>query len=83
MTTYRQYRCNLCRDFIRPTDDTPREGFGVHFFGGRLSAEPWLTFKRSSECENHICFACARAVHDEVRKVSPPPPEPDGLAGSD
>jgi hypothetical protein len=72
MTTYRQYRCNLCRDFIRPTEDTPREGFGVHFFGGvPRDGQQWLTLKRSSDCENHICLACARGVHDELRKVTP------------
>ena len=72
MTTYKQYRCNLCGDFIQPTDSTPREGFGVHFFGhAPRDGQQWLAFKRSSECENHICHACARAVHDEVRKVTP------------
>lgn len=72
MTTYRQYRCNLCRDFMRPTEDSPREGFGVHFHGGRPRDDaPWLSFKRSADCENHICLACARAVHDELRKVTP------------
>ena len=69
MTTYRQYRCNLCKDFIRPTEDTPREGFGVHFFGYSPKGDSqWLALKRTSECEDHICLACARAVHDEVRK---------------
>jgi hypothetical protein len=72
MDTYKQYRCNLCRDFILPTDGTPREGFGVHFFGySPGDGKPWLAFKRSSECENHICLACARAVHDELRMVTP------------
>jgi hypothetical protein len=73
MTTYRQYRCNLCRDFIQPTDSTsPREGFGVHFNGNvPRDGMQWLAFKRSSDCENHICLACARAVHDELRKVTP------------
>lgn len=72
MTTTRQYRCNLCKDFIRPTNDTPREGFGVHFHGGAPSQYgPWLSFKRTSDCENHICLACARHVHDELRKVTP------------
>lgn len=72
MTTYRQYRCNLCRDFIRPTDSTPREGFGIHFHGfAPANGGPWLSFKRTTECENHICHACAKAVHDEVRKVTP------------
>lgn len=79
MTTYRQYRCNLCKDFIKPTEDTPREGFGVHFHAyapqqittSRPQAGQWLSFKRASECENHICLACARAVHDELRKVTP------------
>jgi hypothetical protein len=72
MTTYRLYRCNLCKDFIKPTDGTPREGFGVHFHGHEpRPTGAWLTFKRTSECENHICLACARAVHDELRKVTP------------
>ncbi len=75
MTTYRLYRCNLCRDFIRPTEDTPREGFGVHFHSHTPRAgAPWLSFKRSSECENHVCLACAKAVHDELRKVTPAAP---------
>ena len=75
MTTYRQYRCNLCRDFIAPTEHAQREGFGVHFHGGSEARgnAPWLSFKRTSDCEHHICLACARAVHDEVRKVTPAP----------
>lgn len=72
MTTYKQYRCNLCKDFIRPTDGTPREGFGVHFHGySPVDGNPWFSFKSVSECENHICHACAKSVHDELRKITP------------
>jgi len=69
VTTTRQFRCNLCKDFIAPTNDTPREGFGVHFHGG--GGSQWLTLKRVSECENHICLKCATDVHDELRRVTP------------
>lgn len=72
MTTIRHYRCNLCRDNIKPTDGFARDGLGVHF----LSNSPkdnhaWLTLKTVTECETHICLACARAVHDELRKITP------------
>lgn len=66
MTTYRMYRCNLCSDLIKPTESCSREGFGTHFtIGGDL------VFKRVTETERHICYQCAKSVHDEFRKVSP------------
>ena len=73
MTTIKTYRCNLCRDAILPTEGVlPREGFGVHFHShSPLANGAWVTFKRASETETHICLACARAVHDELRKVTP------------
>lgn len=66
MTTYRMFRCNLCGDYLAPTDSTAKEGHGVYFNGGGD-----ITFKRVSECERHICHQCAKCVHDEFRKVSP------------
>lgn len=66
MTTYRMYRCNLCGDYLKPTNGTAKEGFGVHFFPGGGSE-----FKRVHETEDHICHQCARCVHDELRKVTP------------
>ena len=68
MTTIREYRCNLCRDAINDT----REGFGVHFTAWKPEVKgPGLSFKRVSECENHLCLACARSIHDELRKATP------------
>lgn len=70
MTTERKYKCNLCRDEISPSQGSTREGLGIHYHGNTPQASrPWLSFKRASECENHICMPCARAVHDELRKV--------------
>lgn len=67
MTTIRLYRCNLCRDYIKPSDNASKEGFGLYFNG------IGLTFKRVDETEHHICHSCARCVHDELRKVTPAP----------
>ena len=66
MTTYRMYRCNLCSDYIKPTDSTSKEGFGVHFVASGAAV-----FKRPHETERHICHQCAVSVHDEMRKVMP------------
>ena len=66
MTTYRMYRCNLCSDYLEPTDSTAKPGFGVHFVPGGAAV-----FKRVHETERHICHQCARSVHDELRKVTP------------
>lgn len=66
MTTYRMYRCNLCGDYLQPTDSASKEGFGVYFLGGGASV-----FKHMHDTENHICDQCARCVHDEMRKVMP------------
>ncbi len=66
MTTYRMYRCNLCGDYLKPTDASSKEGFGIHFVAGGGSV-----FKRVHETEKHICDQCARSVHDEMRKVTP------------
>ena len=66
MTTYRMYRCNLCGDYLEPTDAASKPGFGVHFLPGGA-----MEFKRVHETEKHICHQCARSVHDELRKVTP------------
>jgi hypothetical protein len=66
MTTYRMYRCNLCGVYLKPTDATSEEGFGVHFVPG----DNWV-FKHVHETEKHICQQCARCVHDEMRKMMP------------
>ena len=66
MTTERNYRCDLCRDFIRPTQIANKEGFGVHF-----SADGHSVFKRVSDTEHHICCQCAQSIHDELRKIIP------------
>lgn len=66
MTTYRMYRCNLCGDYLEPSDATSKQGFGVYFTGAG-----GLVFKRVVEAEKHICLSCAKFVHDEVRKVTP------------
>lgn len=72
MTTERQYRCDLCRDYIRPTHIATKEGFGVHFVAGGAAV-----FKRASDTEHHICTQCAKSVHDELRKaMSASTPEP-------
>lgn len=70
MTTYRLYRCNLCNDYIAPSDATSKEGFGVFFTGSK--AHP-INLRRPDESEKHVCMACAKAVHDELRKVMPAP----------
>lgn len=73
MTTYRMYRCNLCGDYIQPTDSTSKDGFGVHH---NVDKRQPISFKRPHETEKHICLSCARGVHDELRKVTPAaPPE--------
>lgn len=64
MTTIRQYRCDLCLDYIKPTDIATKEGFGVHYLPGGS-----FVFRRVRECEHHICHQCANAAHDELRKV--------------
>lgn len=66
MTTYRLFRCNLCHDYIKPSQDCAKEGFGVHYVPGGDAV-----FKRVGETERHICHQCARSVHDELRKVTP------------
>ncbi len=73
MTTKRSYTCNVCRDAIRPTDGSTREGFGIYFLSHNPSANgsPYLMFRRPSECETHICLACAKDIHDELRKAMP------------
>lgn len=63
MTTYRMYRCNLCGDFIQPTESTAKEGFGVYFGPGSAPI-----FKSADQAEKHICRSCAKGVHDELRK---------------
>lgn len=68
MTTYRMYRCNLCGDFIRPTESTSKEGFGVFH---NWDTARRIIFKRPDEAERHICLSCAKGIHDEVRKVTP------------
>lgn len=66
MTTYKLYRCNLCSDYIQPSDGTSKEGFGVYFVAGGVGV-----FKRPHEAERHICNQCAKSVHDELRKITP------------
>lgn len=66
MTTYRMYRCNLCGDYLQPTDSTSKEGFGVFFLASGVSV-----FKPVRDTEKHICHQCARSVRDEMRKVMP------------
>lgn len=66
MSTYRLYRCNLCSDYLKPSESASKEGFGVQFVPGGASV-----FKRVSETERHICMQCAKSVHDEWRKVRP------------
>jgi hypothetical protein len=73
MTTYRMYRCNVCRDYLKPSNGATKEGFGVHFLTGGASV-----LKRVSETEDHICHQCARSVHDELRKVTPADSNQDG-----
>lgn len=68
MTTYRMYRCNVCGDYIQPTDSTSKEGFGVWFGNSNV-----IEFKRVHETEKHICHQCAKGIHDEMRKVTPAP----------
>ena len=78
MTTRRTYTCNLCSDSIKPSDDAyrPCDGFGIYFLAtAHVAGRPWLEFRRASDCEKHICHACAKAVHDELRKVTPAPQE--------
>lgn len=70
MTTHREYRCDLCKDCIKPSGFMPKEGFGVHFMAGGAAV-----FKRVSETEHHICLQCATSVHDELRKVTPAKPD--------
>lgn len=67
MTTTRTYRCNLCKDQIKPGELAKKDGFGIHYIAGGDALE----FKRVSECENHICLPCAKCIHDELRKVTP------------
>lgn len=67
MTTYRMYRCNLCGDYLKPTQGTDKEGFGLHY----LAPGGDLVLKSVDEAERHICIRCARNVHDELRKVMP------------
>ncbi len=66
MTTYRLYRCNLCSDYIQPSDNASKEGFGIHFVAGGA-----CIFKRVHDTERHICHQCAKSVHDELRKITP------------
>ena len=66
MTTYRLYRCNLCSDYIQPSDNASKEGFGDHFVAGGA-----CVFKRVHDTERHICHQCAKSVHDELRKITP------------
>jgi hypothetical protein len=60
------YRCNLCGDYIQPSDATSKEGFGVEFTPAGA-----LVFKAAHKAERHICAPCARGVHDEMLKVKP------------
>lgn len=69
MTTIRAYRCNLCHDALIE-GESGRFGWGVHFSANAFGS---LVFKRLSECEHHICHGCAKAIHDELRKVTPAP----------
>lgn len=74
MTVTKTYRCDLCRVELSPTLGAQRQGFGLHYQAySPPKAGPWLTFKRTDECERHICVDCARAVHDELRRVLPAP----------
>lgn len=75
MTVYRQYRCNLCTDYMKPTENTPREGWGVKFapLRSERGGGTWMDFTRPEDAEKHICLRCAKAVHDELRKVMPAP----------
>lgn len=66
MTTYRMFRCNLCSDYLRPSDSAAKEGFGVHFVVGSAAV-----FKRVTETEKHICYQCAKSVHDAWRLTTP------------
>lgn len=74
MTTHRDYRCDLCHDYIEPTDPgglgvmgRVKAGFGIYFLPG--DGKP--VFKRPHEAEHHICNVCAHGIHDELRKVMP------------
>lgn len=78
MTTYRLYRCNLCGDYISPSDGSPKEGFGLHFVTGGE-----IVIKRVTETEKHICHHCAQAVHDALRKIMPAEVSPRKGAGLD
>ncbi len=72
MTVTKTYRCELCRDVISPTPGVPRQGFGVHYHAYSPPAcGRGLAFRPSADCERHICVACAKGVHDEVRRVTP------------
>ena len=72
MTTTSRYHCNLCRNWIKPTNGAAYEGFGLHFnhYTGTDNISCW-SFAPASDCENHICLACATAIHDELRKAMP------------
>ena len=65
MTINRLYRCNLCQDYIKPSDSTSKIGFGVHFDG-----EGYAELKNAYECVNHICCQCANSVYKEMCKIT-------------
>ena len=71
MTKFTNYRCNICTDYIQPTDDNCPPGFGMHYTGKGYE------FKRVQDCERHICLNCAKSIHDELRKVTPASVAPD------
>lgn len=68
MTTQRMYRCNLCTDFIQPTDSAVKEAYGVAWGKDKNTT---LTFIDVRESEKHICHQCAVGVHAELRNIMP------------
>lgn len=66
MTTYKMYRCNLCGDYLAPTDSTPKPGYGIYF---ENVVGNYLVFKEVPETEKHICHECAKGIHKELEKI--------------
>lgn len=61
MTVKKEYRCNLCRDLIRPSDLAKKSGFGVYF-----DSSGGLALKDAWQAENHICSQCAGYIAKQI-----------------
>lgn len=53
------YRCNLCRDAIKPRDGTTVSGYAVEFFG---SGQELKLDSDLSKREHHICMPCVSGI---------------------